>query len=57
MATCKLVECLAGKIFIIIIIILDTVFMTKTQTRHGLNMVKKKKLKKKREKTFGFLTT
>ena len=57
MATCKFVECLAGKIFIIIIIILDTVFMTKTQTRHGLNMVKKKKLKKKREKTFGFLTT
>ena len=44
MATCKLVECLAGKIFIIIIIIiLDTVFMTKTQTRNGINTVKKKK--------------
>ena len=49
MATCKLVECLAGKIFIIIIIILDTVFMTKTQTRHGLNMVKKKTEKKERK--------
>ena len=48
MATCKLVECLAGKIFIIII--LDTVFMTKTQTRHGLNMVKKKKTEKKKER-------
>ena len=50
MATCMLVECLAGKIFIIIIIIiLDTVFMTKTKSRHSLNTVKKKK-KKKTEK-------
>ena len=36
-----LVECLAGKIFIIIIIIiiiiLDTVFMTKTQSRHSFD--------------------
>ena len=40
MATCMLVECLAGKIFIIIIIIiiiLDTVFMTKTQSRHSFD--------------------